>query len=290
MIVKCYDCFKDYDDKYEVCPHCGYIPRSDKREANHLPLGTVLKDRYIIGRTCGFGGFGVTYKAFDMQLENIVAIKEYFPNGTVNRVPGTENIVMFSGNRLKEFNYGLSRFLDEARTTAKYSSHKNIVNVLDYFEANKTAYIVMEFLDGITLEKFLETSTDGTEKLDIQQAVDIALNICNALKTIHKDGVIHRDVAPDNIFLCLNNTIKLFDFGAARFSLDKDKLLTVILKPGYAPVEQYVEQDEKVNNQGPWTDIYALGATLYKLVTGECDPYICQYRNLFTLILSLGCT
>ena len=108
MIMKCYNCFQDYEDVYEVCPHCGHIPDSAKREANHLPRGTVLIDRYIIGEVCGFGGFGITYKAWDMQLETIVAIKEYFPNGSVNRIPGTENVVLFSGNRLKEFNYGLS--------------------------------------------------------------------------------------------------------------------------------------------------------------------------------------
>lgn len=298
MIIKCNDCFQDYDSENAVCPHCGYVPGSDHRELNHLPAGTVLQNRYIIGRICGFGGFGVTYKAFDTQLEHIVAIKEYFPNGTVNRVPGTENVVLFTGNRLKEYRYGLQRFLDEARMTARYVSHKNIVNVFDYFEANKTAYIVMEYLDGIDLAQFLETSTGGTEKLSVEQTVDIALNVCNALKEIHKDGVIHRDISPDNIFLCLNDTIKIYDFGAARFSIDKDKLLTVILKPGYAPVEQYVEQDAKVSNQGPWTDIYALGATIYKMLTGvkpvesmnrkirddlkppkELEPSVPQYLN-----------
>jgi len=294
MIIKCYNCFNDYNDADDKCPHCGHIPGSIKREANHLPLGCILIDRYVIGEVCGFGGFGITYKAWDMQLETIVAIKEYFPNGSVNRIPGTENVVLFSGNRLKEYNYGLTRFIDEAKTTAKYVSHKNIVNVFNYFEANKTAYIVMEFLDGTTLENYLQQTTDASEKIDIETAIDITLSICNALKTIHADGVIHRDVSPDNIFLCLNGAYKLYDFGAARFSQDENKLLTIILKPGYAPPEQY----EKVNTQGPWTDIYALGATLYKMITGikpvesmnrkitddlkepiEIDPSIPQYLN-----------
>lgn len=268
MSIICYDCFREYDAGLRICPHCGYAADADRREPNHLPAGTVLQARYVIGRVCGYGGFGVTYKAFDRQLETPVAIKEYFPNGTVNRIPGTTEAVLFGGKRLREYEYGKQRFLDEARITARYVSHKNIVNVFDYFEANKTAYIVMEFLDGIDLEKYLETSTGGTERVSPAQAVDIALSICNALKTIHKDNILHRDISPDNIYLCLNHTIKLYDFGAARFSADKDKLLTVILKPGYAPVEQYVEQDTKVNNQGAWTDIYALGATLYKMVTG----------------------
>ena len=298
MIVKCYDCFQDYDSGSGVCPHCGFAAVSDHREPNHLPAGTLLQDRYLIGKVCGFGGFGVTYKAYDRQLEHTVAIKEYFPNGAVNRVPGTEQVVLFTGSRLKEYQYGLERFLDEARMTARYVSHKNIVNVFDYFEANKTAYIVMEYLDGIDLAGFLETATNGTEKLSADQATDIALNVCNALKTIHADGIIHRDISPDNIYLCLNDSIKVYDFGAARFSATQDHLLTVILKPGYAPVEQYVGQDEKLGSQGPWTDIYALGATMYKMVTGvkpeesmnrkikdelkepiELEPSVPQYLN-----------
>ena len=135
-MIKCYNCFKDYDDTNAACPYCGHIPGAVKREVNHLPLGSILIDRYLIGEVCGFGGFGVTYKAWDMQLETIVAVKEYFPNGAVNRVPGTEDVVLFSGNRLKEFHFGLVRFIEEAKITAKYVSHKNIVNVYNYFEAN----------------------------------------------------------------------------------------------------------------------------------------------------------
>lgn len=264
MNVKCYNCFQDYDDTESICPNCGYERNSAKREPNHLPRGTILNDRYIIGEVCGFGGFGITYKSWDSQLEMIVAVKEYFPNGSVNRIPGTENVVLFTGNRLKEFNFGLERFIEEARITAKYVSNKNIVNVFNYFEANKTAYIVMEYLDGITLEKFLLQSDGEKEILDIDTAVDITLSICNALRTIHADGVVHRDVSPDNIYICYNGLYKLYDFGAARFSQDENRL-TIILKPGYAPPEQY----EQVNAQGPWTDIYALGATLYEMVTGE---------------------
>ncbi len=262
MEMKCYKCFKDYDRKYEICPHCGHIPNTVKREANHLSPGTVLNERYYLGEVCGFGGFGITYRAWDLKLETVVAIKEYFPNGLVNRIPGTENLVMFSGNKLKEYNYGLARFIEEARTVAKFSSHNNIVNVFEYFEANRTAYIVMEFLDGIALDKFLRQ--EGQEKLDVDTAIDITLNICNALKAIHKENIVHRDVSPDNIYLCMNGAIKLFDFGASRFSKEDTQLMTIIVKPGYAPTEQY----ESTSPQGAWTDVYALGATLYHMVTG----------------------
>ena len=266
MIVTCYNCFRTHRDRGTFCPFCGFDSKTAKREPNHLPRGTVLQDRYVIGEVCGFGGFGITYKAWDKQLETIVAIKEFFPNGSVNRIPGTENLILFTGNRLKEYEAGLARFIEEARTTAKFSSNKNIVTVTSYFEANKTAYIVMEYLDGITLETYLQQfNAAENEFIDIDTATEITLSICDALKTIHANGVIHRDVSPDNVYLCYNGTTKLYDFGAARISQNESQMLTIILKPGYAPPEQY----EKVNTQGPWTDIYALGATMYRMVTGE---------------------
>lgn len=264
MLVTCYNCFQQHRDRGTFCPFCGFDSATAKREPNHLPRGTVLQDRYLIGEVCGFGGFGITYKAWDKQLETIVAIKEFFPNGSVNRIPGTENLVLFTGNRRKEYEAGLARFIEEARTTAKFSSNKNIVTVTSYFEANKTAYIVMEFLDGITLETYLQQFNETGDCMEIDSAVEITLSICEALKTIHANGVIHRDISPDNIYLCYNGATKLYDFGAARISRDESRMLTIILKPGYAPPEQY----EKVNMQGPWTDIYALGATLYRMVTG----------------------
>jgi serine/threonine protein kinase len=151
------------------------------------------------------------------------------------------------------------RFLDEAQSMAMFSSHRSIVNVIEYFEENSTAYIVMEYLAGITLKEFLENNLK-----DVESSIEIISHVCSALKAIHKAGIIHRDVSPDNIFLCNNGDIRLLDFGAARFSSDEEQQRTVILKPGFAPPEQY----EKVNIQGPWTDIYALGATFYYMLTG----------------------
>ena len=259
MNKRCVNCFEEYDDGYQNCPHCGYVEGSAPSEIYHLFPGTVLAGRYIIGMVLGFGGFGITYKAWDKKLETVVAIKEYYPSGLVNRVPGTRQVILFARNRLNEYQHGLTRFLDEARSMAKFNSHSNIINIFEYFEENSTAYIVMEFLDGITLSAFLKSN-----RMDCDSALDVTRKICTALKTIHKAGIIHRDISPDNIFLCTNGAIKLIDFGAARFSRDEDRLMTIILKPGFAPPEQY----EKINAQGPWTDIYALGATLYLMVTG----------------------
>lgn len=263
-MVMCYNCFQEHQNENGICPHCGFDPASAKREVNHLPRGTVLSDRYIIGEVCGFGGFGITYKALDKELSSIVAIKEYFPNGIVNRIPGTAEVILLTdrGNKQKIFHIGMERYIEEARTTAKYVSHSNIVNIYNFFEENNTAYIVMEYLEGITLEHYLQQDVKG--QMEIEAATDIILDICKALKTIHEDNIVHRDVSPDNIFICLNGNNKLFDFGAARFAQEEGRQMTIILKPGYAPPEQY----EKFNTQGPWTDVYALGGTLYMMLTG----------------------
>lgn len=263
-MIMCYNCFQEHQNENGICPHCGFDPASARREVNHLPKGTLLAQRYLIGEVCGFGGFGITYKAYDKELASIIAIKEYFPNGIVNRIPGTTEVILLTdrGNKQKIFRMGMERYIEEARTTAKYVSHSNIVNIYNFFEENNTAYIVMEYLDGITLEHYLEQDAKG--RMEIDAAVEVALDICNALKTIHGDSIVHRDVSPDNIFICLNGINKLFDFGAARFSQEEGRQMTIILKPGYAPPEQY----EKFNTQGPWTDIYALGGTLYMMLTG----------------------
>lgn len=261
MDKRCSGCFRTYDDEFDLCPHCGYIDGSEPDEPNHLFVGTELSGRYIIGSVLGFGGFGITYKAWDKMLDSVVAIKEYYPSGIVNRPPDTKKLLLFSGNRRKEFEHGLLRFVEEARNMTKFNSHNNIVNVFEYFEENNTAYIVMEFLDGCNLSEYI----DANGKPDTDKSIDIICSVCDALRDIHNNGIIHRDISPDNIYLCNNGTVKLIDFGAARFSATEDKNFTIILKPGFAPPEQY----EQISDQGPKTDIYALGATLYYCITGE---------------------
>ena len=259
MTVRCTNCFSVYEREYEICPDCGFVRGTAAEETFHISPGAILRGRFVIGMVLGYGGFCIIYKAWDKILQTIVAIKEYYPSGIVNRVPGTFNVAVYAKKREMEFNYGLSRFIDEAKNMAKFGTHSNIVNVYGYIEENHTAYIIMEYLDGVTLNEFLKN-----RRLDIQTSHQVILSICNALKTIHAVGIIHRDISPDNIFLCYDNRIKLIDFGTARFTLDGEKPLTVILKPGYAPPEQY----ERINLQGPWTDIYALGATFYLMLTG----------------------
>lgn len=255
---RCNNCFVEYEEEYDVCPHCGYVEGSPARELYHLYPGMVLNERYIVGQVLGFGGFGIIYKVWDTKLENIIAIKEYYPNGMVNRIPGTKEVRLVAKSKKHIFEHDLTRFLSEARSMARFSDHKHILNVYDYFEENATAYIVMEFLDGITLHKYL-----SSDDVDAATAVEITESICNALKDVHAAGIIHRDVSPDNIFLCTNGNVKLIDFGAARFSKEEEDR-DIILKPGFAPPEQYVMGGE----QGPWTDIYGLGATFYYMLVG----------------------
>lgn len=262
MITQCPSCFRGYDADYGICPHCGFSVEGQQTENYCLLMGTEIADRYIIGGMLGLGGFGITYRAWDKKLETVVAIKEYFPSGMVNRLPGSTEVMLVASKRRGEVQYGKERFLDEARNLARFNTHPNIVNVSDYFEANHTAYIVMEFLDGSTLGK---TVRDRGRPLPPKQCCDIACDICEALRTLHASSILHRDVSPDNIFLCKNGSVKLIDFGAARFAETKDSKLTIVVKPGFAPPEQY----ERVNRQGPWTDIYALGATLYYALTGH---------------------
>lgn len=262
MNTRCLNCMQIYDERYEVCPHCGYIRNTPPEELYHLYPGTRLQDRYVIGTVVGFGGFGIIYRAWDERLDTMVAIKEFYPAGIVQRIPGQAEVIVHSGNGRKEFDNGISRFLDEARNMAKFSTHPNIMNVYDFFEENHTAYIVMEFLNGISLKQYVKTMGG---KLEIKTAIEIISSVCEALKEIHSTGIIHRDISPDNIFICEDGKIKLIDFGAARFSLgEEEKTLSIILKPGFAPPEQYRSKSK----QGPWTDVYALAATLYRIVTG----------------------
>ncbi len=266
--MRCLNCMKEYDEQYGVCPFCGFVPGTPPKEAYHLTPGTVLKNRYLIGTTVGFGGFGITYRAWDLSLERKVAVKEYYPNGVVNRVPGEKKVIVYTGNKANEFASGKTRFLDEARNMTHFNTHPNIVNVYEFFEENNTAYIAMEFLEG---ESYKDYIREKGGCVDQDTAVSVVLSVLDALKEIHKAHIIHRDVSPDNIFMVpvgedgLNYRVKLIDFGAACFSTgDEEKTLSIILKPGYAPPEQYRTKSK----QGPWTDIYAVGAVLYRSLTG----------------------
>lgn len=267
-MARCNNCFREYEEVLGLCPFCGFVPGETSSDVYCLSPGTLLgdddhPDRYIIGQKIGMGGFGIIYKAWNRRLETMMAIKEFYPSGLVNRVSNSSSVLLASQKREAEFTYGKSRFLEEARYLAKFNSHPNIVNVFEYFEANGTAYFVMEYLDGKTFDKAIIEDNWRGQPISCELCVTIAVAICSALQSMHAAGILHRDISPNNIMLCDNGDIKLLDFGAARFPSGVEAQLRVV-KPGFTPPEQYNEVDK----QGPFTDIYALGATLYYALSG----------------------
>lgn len=250
----------------EQCGHCGYLPDSGPKSLQHLPPGIVLAEKYLIGTALGQGGFGITYLAWDINLGIKLAIKEYFPQGMLSRAPGQTDVETYSYSAREQFSFGLERFLNEAKTLAQYFEHPNIVTVRDFFRANGTAYMVMNYVEGITLDGYQRASGG---RLPYEQAVTIMMPVLDALKEVHRSGFLHRDISPDNIFIDTRGRVTLIDFGAARQEMQQNSRgLSVIMKVGYSPEEQYRSNGA----QGPWTDIYAVAATFYRLITGEMPP------------------
>lgn len=263
----CYNCFSKKENE-GACPRCGYDPQAVKGRSialdSALPPGSILNGRYLIGRALGQGGFGITYLAMDLPKKEKVAIKEYFPNTLVSRQENGARTQVQPRTTTDEdsFRYGLKKFKDEAELLSTFRNQKHIVSIHRFFFANNTGYFVMEYVDGISLKAYV----GKMGKLLYADSVGILEPILEAIGVLHQKGLIHRDVSPDNIYIQTDGVVKLLDFGAARFFLQaRSKGNTVILKPGYAPPEQY----ESKGNQGPWSDVYAIGATLYYTLTGK---------------------
>ena len=231
-----------------------------------LRKGTRLIGRYTIEGVLGQGGFGITYLGIDELHEKKVAIKEFFPQGIVTRnIEYQDTVTVTFVGEKENYEKGKERFLKEARTMAKFSKDEGIVKALDFFEINNTAYIVMEYLEGITLKQYLREN----QRIAPEDLIELLVPLIESLDEIHSQGMIHRDISPDNIMVLPDGRIKLMDFGAARdYTEFGEKSLSIVLKPGYAPPEQY----QTHGIQGPWTDIYALCATMYKCITGENPP------------------
>ena len=258
----CYGCFAEKEPGIP-CPRCGFN-ENDEQPYLALPLGTILNGRYLVGKVLGIGGFGITYLGYDLTLEIKVAIKEYMPSALATRHPDHYSVAL-TGRVEEDYQYGMERFLDEAKILAKLQNTPHIVSVQNYFKENGTAYFVMEYIDGMSLKAYLAKNGD---KIPYNQAIAILQPIMEALVQVHALNLLHRDISPDNIYITSKGESRLLDFGAARFALGDGKSVSVILKHGYAPEEQYSSH----GNQGPWTDVYAMGATLYRCITGQLPP------------------
>ena len=237
---------------------------ADEKFPLALPQGTILAGQYVIDHALGQGGFGITYKATDHKTGQKVAVKEFFPETMATRTQTT--VTAFTGERGESFAYGKSCFLQEAETLAEFIGNKNIVKVHSYFEENGTAYFVMDFVEGTSFDQYIK---EHGGRIGYEDAERILLPVMDALSAVHGRGIVHRDVTPDNIYITKDGTVKLLDFGAARYSLgDKSRSLDVVLKHGFAPKEQYTRHGK----QGPFTDVYTVGASFYFAITGRRPP------------------
>ncbi len=250
---------------FSVCPHCGWRPGDAPANPLYLPPGTTLNAPYQVARVLGHGGFGITYLGWDANLQIKVAIKEYLPRDFASRDPLSGQVFAYAGDARQLFESGLAGFLDEARTLAKFQQHPGIVSVLAFFRAFGTGYMVMEYVEGETLKSYLQQHLG---RLNWMQTLAIFMQVMDALRAVHRQGLLHRDVAPDNIYLCTDGRIKLLDFGAARLAVGaRGRTLSVVVKPGFAPEEQYRE-----GAQGPWSDVYSVAASIYFCLTGQAPP------------------
>lgn len=260
----CFNCMNGEVDENGVCSNCGKQFSDIKLSESYLPIGSFLREKYLIGRVLGEGGFGITYIGYDINLDTQVAVKEFFPRNYASRERGDGARVIPNEGEAEEFFFKQrDRFLGEAKRLAKFRNTPAIVSVLDFFKDNGTAYLVMNYVNGMTLRNLLEFS-DG--RITVGEALKIIEPVMIALKEIHAEGFIHRDISPDNIMISnLSNRVYLIDFGTAREnSINEDKTVSVFKKSGYTPPEQLRTKGK----QGPWTDIYALCGTIYRCIVG----------------------
>ena len=263
----CPYCFSQVEPE-ALCGSCGADHRGYVPGPHHLPPGTVLAGRYLLGVALGEGGFGITYLAADLRLGTKVAVKEYFPLDKATRQgQKTLTVTGYAGAGAAVFQEGKARFLEEARTLSYIAGLPHIIHVLNCFESNGTAYIVMEYVQGITLTQWVRQRGG---KVSAGELLPMMEGLFHALEQMHRLGLIHRDISPDNMML-ENGRLRLLDFGAARDVGKRTETLTMTLRHGYAPVEQY-----QPVGQGPWTDVYALSATIYYCLTGVTPPHALQ--------------
>ena len=263
-LSKCLGCMEDF--RGYPCPKCGYDPEKTKNAEYALMPGTILAGKYLVGKVLGQGGFGITYIGWDISLERKVAVKEYYPSGQVSRSPGTRNLTWYTTEAAEQARRdGMQMFLKEARKMSRADGIPGVVRVLDLFQENGTAYIVMEFVEGITLKAKLQQ----TGPLPWEQVRELFLSVIQTMAQVHKAGLVHRDLSPDNIMLLPDGSVKILDLGAAKdLNINSGASSMQVAKSGFSPLEQYTQR----GGSGPWTDVYSMAATIYYTLTGNCRP------------------
>lgn len=260
----CPSCFKRRRNGH-LCDSCGYDEVA-QQNPHALPARIVLNGTYIVGRVLGrLGGFGITYLAWDVKKRELVAIKEYYPRDLAVRARSGVSVAPATQHERGNFEYGLKRFIDEARTLTRFN-HPNVVRVRSFFQQNGTAYIVMDYYAGETLEEY---ALRKGGRLRTDAAIAILLHVLDGLRAVHAEGFLHRDIKPQNIYLTKEGRIILLDFGAARTEVhDRARSASIVFTPGYAPLEQISHGAAT----GPWSDVYACAGVLWYMIAGTPPP------------------
>ena len=264
---RCCNCMSELRGTDTVCPDCGYDNSCPDQPEQALPCGTVLCGRYLIGKMLGQGGFGITYIGYDCTLDTTVCIKEFFPAGGAMRGnDGTGRVFWSAGTTGAARQQDRETFVKEAQKAVKVRNLDSVVKVWDVFYENDTAYIVMEYIKGVTLKDYLvkRGSVMGAE-----ECIGLLLPVIGDLKKVHDSGIVHRDISPDNLMIREDGKVMLLDLGAAKdMSKGSGQSSMMVAKKGFSPPEQYTEG----MSIGPWTDVYAMCATIYWCMTGKLLP------------------
>lgn len=257
----CLGCMEQMEDSVTTCPHCGFNEATFTQESYYLTPGTIVGGKYILGKVVKYGGYTVTYIGMDAEKNQKVMIKEYLPSEFSTRSAGEKEVTIYLGDALELFNQGLTTFLNEANRIQHLENSKGIAKVYDCVAENDTGYVISEYVEGQTLKELMESKG----KFSWQEAKDFVSQILEGLSLVHPMDIIHCDISPDTIMLTKEGEVKLLDFGSTRYvTTANSSSLAIILKQGFAPEEQYRSQGVR----GPWTDVYALGAVMYYMVTG----------------------